>query len=217
MALVLSDEPDWHAAAQSLVDGCSAVDSGELRVRLMEQLCNSLGSELYPAFLNILCAVGASGDQKAQALVTETLVHALTTGRLPSGKRAAWGTGAASTNHTFRQTRALGPIEYLCAWYAQPSGNKPLSATAFHRIAHTLISLISVETKARMLYCAKLRADVEDPIEGALARPTRQAMSEMIQAWEEGAAPEEVVSRFQNALHGGGLSHLATHTAPFPR
>jgi len=153
MAWVLDTEPDWHTAAQSLVDGCSAVDSSELRVRLLERLCVSLGDELYPAFLNILCAVSTFGDHKAQALVAETLVHALTTGRLPSGKLTAWGSGVVTASGAFGQTRSLGPIEYLCAWYAQPAGSKPLSATAFHRIAHALISLISVEEKAR-LRCA---------------------------------------------------------------
>lgn len=216
MTWVLNKKPDWHAAAQSLVNGCSSVDTNEQRVRLMERLCASLGDELYPAFLNILCVISLSADQKAQILVAETLVHALTTGRLPSGKRVAWGAEGASAA-VFGQTRSLGPIEYLCAWYAQPTGSKPLTAAAFYRIAHALISLISVEEKAKALYCAKLRADVADPIEGALARSTRQALSEMIQAWEEGGSPENVVSSFQNALHGSGLGHLATHPSSFLR
>lgn len=176
----------------------------------MERLCSDLGEHLYPAFLEILCIVGERGDQHAQGLVAETLVHALSTGRLPSGKLAAWGSNTVNVGGAFGQTRSLGPIEYLCAWYAQPTGRSPLSASAFDRAARTLLLLISAKADAKALYCAKLRADVDDTLEGALARPTRLALSELITAWQADASPEIVVERCLNTLNGSGLGRLAS-------
>lgn len=215
MAWELNNNPDWHAAAQSLIDGCAALDSSELRVRLMARLCADLGENLYPAFLEILCAVGEFGDRDAKGIVAETLVHALSTGRLPSGKHAAWGATTVNAERSFGQTRSLGPIEYLCAWYAQSTGRSPLSASAFDRTARALLSLISVKAEAKALYCAKLRADVDDPLEGALARPTRQALGELIDVWEAGGAPEAVVERYLSTLNGNGLGGLASMPSPF--
>ncbi len=215
MAWGLKNNPDWHAAAQSLIDGCAALESSELRVKLMERLCAELGENLYPAFLEILCAVEAFGDQDARGLVAETLVHALSTGRLPSGKHAAWGAINVNAGGSFGQTRSLGPLEYLCVWYAQPAGRSLLSASAFNRAACALLSLISVKADAKALYCAKLRADVNDPLEGALARPTRQALGELIHAWQAGATSEAMVERYLNTLNGDGLGGLANMPSPF--
>lgn len=216
MAWTLKNNPDWHAAAQSLVDGCVALETGEQRVRLMARLCSNLGENLYPAFLEILCVVGECGDQNAQGIVAETLVHALSTGRLPSGKLAAWGANTVNVESVFGQTRSLGPIEYLCAWYAQPTGRNSLSANAFDRAARRLLVLISAKADAKALYCAKLRADVDDPLEGALARPTRLALGELINAWQADASPEIVVERCLNILNGSGLGRLASMPSPFP-
>ncbi|MCF6211485.1 MAG: hypothetical protein L3J88_08175 [Gammaproteobacteria bacterium] len=215
MAWGLKNNPDWHAAAQALIDGCAALDSSELRVRLMERLCTDLGENLYPAFLKILCAVGEFGDRNAQGIVAETLVHALSTGRLPSGKHAAWGATTVKTGGSFGQTRSLGPIEYLCAWYAQPAGRSPLSASAFDHTARALLSLVSVNADAKTLYCAKLRADVDDPLEGALARPTRQALGELIRVWQAGGAPEAIVECYLSTLNGSSLGSLASMPSPF--
>lgn len=216
MAWALSSDPDWHAAAQSLVDGCAALETGELRVRLLERLCTSLGDNLYPAFLEILCAVGEYGDWNAQGLVAETLVHALSTGRLPSGKLTAWGAYTVNSG-SFAQTRSLGPIEYLCAWYAQPGGRSPLSADAFDRTARALLSLIATKADAKALYCAKLRADVDDPLEGSLARATRVALSELINIWQAGGSPDTAVAHCLSALNGSGLERLANLPPPFLR
>jgi len=215
MAWRLKNNPDWHTAAQALIDGCSVLDDCEQRVRLLERLCTDLGDNLYPALLEILCAIGEHGDKSAQGLVAETLVHALSTGRLPSGKHAAWGATTVKVGGSFGQTRSLGPIEYLCAWYAQPAGRSPLSASAFDHAARALLSLISVDDDAKALYCAKLRADVDDPLEGALARPTRQAMNELIHVWQAGGTPEAVVERYLNSVNGSSLGGLANMPSPF--
>ena len=195
--------PDWDAAAQTLINGCSALSTPEQRVRFMDRVCFSLGDQLYPAFLKLLCLVSEHGDDNARRAVAQTLVHALSTGRMPSGRLNAWG------GHTIEgrtapggHTRSLGPIEYLCAWHAQQSGPEPLPAAAFDLAAKAVVSLVSSDPQARALYCAKLRQDIDDPLGGSLTRSTRAGLSALVSTWESGAAPDAVVQSLLDALHG---------------
>ncbi|MFD1711855.1 hypothetical protein FVQ98_17695 [Ottowia sp. GY511] len=175
--LVPKTEPDWSGAAEVLIEGCAHLPTPEERVRWLERLCISLGDALYPAFLQVLCRVGEHGDAAAQKAVADTLVLALQTGRLPSGRHTAWG----ATHGT--ATRAMGPVEYLCAWHAQPDNRGPLAATAFDRAARAVLGLVSHSDQARRMYCAKLLADAEDPLGGAWARGTRPALAAMARSW----------------------------------
>lgn len=178
-------EPDWHGAAAVLIEGCLLLPGEEERVRWMERLCLSLGDALYPAFLKVLCHVGEQSDMTARQAVADTLVRALISGRLPSGHQAAWGGGGGGA------ARALGPVEFLCAWHARPSGGRPLSALAFERAACALLSLLSHSPVARQLYCARLLADAEDPLDGGWPRPARAALRALALAWRE-AGPHDL-------------------------
>ena len=209
MSFALKKDPDWYGAAQSLVNGCVSLTSTEDRVRLMARLCTDLGENLYPAFLQILCNIGEHGDQQAQHLITETLVHALTTGRLPSGKLSAWGADNMHTERSFGQTRSLGPIEYLCVWYAQPSGRSPLSIKAFQQATHCMLELISANPQAKSLYCTKLLADVKDPLGGSLSSQTRNAITELVKAWQADLKISGIIDCYINTLQGDNLSRLA--------
>ncbi|MBP7451402.1 MAG: hypothetical protein KA914_01270 [Ottowia sp.] len=182
LAPVLKPDPDWSGAAEVLIEGCVYLPTAEERVRWLERLCLSLGDALYPAFLQVLCRIGEHGDASAQKAVADTLVLALQTGRLPSGRHTAWGAthGAA--------TRAMGPIEYLCAWHAQPDNRGLLGATAFDRAARAVLGLVSHSDTARRMYCAKLLADAEDPLGGAWSRGTRPALAAMARSWSAPAA-----------------------------
>ena len=86
LAPVLKPDPDWSGAAEVLIEGCVYLPTAEERVRWLERLCLSLGDALYPAFLQVLCRIGEHGDASAQKAVADTLVLALQTGRLPSGR-----------------------------------------------------------------------------------------------------------------------------------
>jgi hypothetical protein len=197
----LLQEPHWVGAAQALIDGCVDLPSDEDRVALMAQVCHGLGDELYPAFIRVLWTVGQFGDHDARAAVARALVHALRTGRLPSGRRSAWGGSELSASPlAYGRTRTFGPLEYLCAWYAQTEPVRALTAAQFDTAARSLLDLISASREARLLYCEKLLADVDDPIGGAFARPTREAVRAMAAAWSEGAAPADVSARFICAL-----------------
>src|SRR5262245_30327290 len=201
MGVALLAEPNWAQAAQALVDGCVDLPNDEDRVALMAQVCHGLGDELYPAFIRVLWTIGQFGDHCARAAVARALVHALRTGRLPSGRRSAWGGSELSSSPVaYGRTRTFGPIEYLCAWHAQTEPARALTTAQFDTAARALIDLISSSSEARLLYCEKLLADVDDPIGGAFARPTREAVRAMAAAWSEGAAAADVSARFICAL-----------------
>jgi len=198
----LRAQPDWDAAAQTLINGCHALTDVEQRVRFMDRVCLALGDQLYPAFLKLLCMVSDQGDATARQAVAQTLVHALSTGRMPSGRLLAWGGHATEGRSPGGHTRSLGPLEYLCAWHAQQSGPSPLPAGAFDSAARAVVSLVSSDPQARALYCAKLRQDIDDPLGGSLTRTTRSGLSALVATWEAGGTPDDVVQSLLNALHG---------------
>jgi len=201
-------EPRWTLAAQALVEGCIDLQTDEDRVALLTTVCERLGDELYPAFLRVLWTIGERGDHAACSAVARALVHALRTGRLPSGRRNAWGASPAASAG-FSSPRSLGPIEYLCAWFAQAEPARALSAQQFHSAARAVMDLVSSSTEARALYCEKLLADIDDPISGALTRQTRQALRALVTAWSSGAPSFDASARFLSALpeaRGSSLS-----------
>jgi hypothetical protein len=195
------NEPRWPLAAQALVDGCIDLQHDEDRVALLIAICDGLGDELYPAFLRVLAIVGHQGDHAARAAVAQALVHALRTGRLPSGRRNAWGANSANQPlANYGSTRSLGPLEYLCAWHAQAEPERALTAVQFQGAARSLMDLIASSDQARALYCEKLLADVNDPIAGALTRQTRHALRELALAWAAGASSFDASAVFLGAL-----------------
>lgn len=217
---MLRDDPDWSGAAEILIDGCAHLPNAEERVRWLERLCLSLGDSLYPGFLHVLCRVGEHGDAAAQKTVADTLVLALQSGRLPSGRHSAWG---AATQGGAK--RAMGPIEYLCAWHAQPDSRGPLGAPAFDRAARAVLGLVSHSETARRLYCAKLLNDAEDPLGGAWSRGTRRALQALVRAWSAAdsgrispqAAAANAVDAFLGALRqsdGDTVSSVAAGWIP---
>jgi hypothetical protein len=200
---------DFAGAAQALVDGCVDLSSDEERVALLRCVCTGLGDELYPSFVQVLWLVGRFGDHGAREIVARTLVHALRTGRLPSGRRGAWGASYGSA-------RSLGPIEYLCAWYAQEATERALSAEQFHAGAGAVMDLVAASREARALYCEKLLADVDDPIGGMLTRSTRAALRALATTWGQGAAPTDATACFVNEIdrsRAGTVNSIALQIA----
>ncbi len=203
---MLKPQPDWLAAAQALVDGLGALPDPQGRTELMETVCLQLGDALYPAFVNLLCHIERQGEPGVQALVADALVQALRSGRLPSGRLAAWGTalqGGSDGGAAFGHGRSLGPVEYLCAWHAQPSGREPLPANAFDAALQPLLRLVEASPDARALYCEKLRADAQDPLGGSWSRSARQGVLALADAWQGGASADDVAASCLAALNGG--------------
>jgi hypothetical protein len=225
MPVALLAEPRWTAAAQALVDGCLDLPHDEDRVALLVRVCDALGDQLYPAFLRVLTLIGQHGDHAARAAVARALVHALRTGRLPSGRRGAWGAsaGLATSGGGYGRTRSLGPIEYLCAWHTHGDASQALPADQFCPAAAAVMDLVGASPEARGLYCEKLLADVDDPlgpISGALTRQARHALRALATAWAEGAPSLDAATRFVAALADAAphsLAELAAQAAPVAR
>jgi len=210
----LAAEPRWAEAAQALVEACIDLPADEDRVALLAAVCEGLGDELYPAFLRVLALIGQHGEHGARAAVALTLVHALRTGRLPSGRRSAWGASASQqVEPGYRRTRSLGPIEYLCAWHAQADPDQALSAEQFEAAASAVMELVAASREARLLYCEKLIAEADDPISGALTRSTREALRALAAAWAEGAAATDASARFLATLPPTSKRSLASLVA----
>jgi len=200
----LKAAPDWAAAAQLLVDGCAQAPGLRYRVELLERLCLALGDALYPAFLHVLAVVGERGTPAAQAAVADALVDALRSGRLPAGRRAAWG---ASRRVEQALGSALGPVEYLCAWYAEPQGADRPSAVRFDQALRALLNLLAHSPRASAHYVARLRALADDPIDGTLSRSARAALRALADAWgQPGATPGTSVDAVLQAVSGNGRS-----------
>jgi len=216
----LASDPDW------MISGCTDLPPGEQRLRLLEAVCDGMGDALYPGFLNLLVSVGRLGDHDARRAVADTLIEALRSGRLPSGRRGSYGRGKVSGGFgAFGQTRALGPIEYLCAWHAQPSDGasvgegddaaQPLDAAAFMLAASSVVELVNASEGARRLYVERLLAEADDPIEGALPRAARSALHDFAQSWSQTSDATVPPRRYVDALPsgdsrgGGALRSLA--------
>jgi hypothetical protein len=214
MAALLS-EPRWAQAARALVDGCVDLPADEDRVALLGTVCDRLGDELYPALLRVLCTIGRHGEHAARAAVARALVHALRTGRLPSGRRGAWGASEPSQYPDgYARTRSLGPLEYLCAWHTQAEPEQALPAEQFQSTAAAVMDLVAASAEARALYCEKLLAEVDDPLSGALTRQTREALRALAQAWTGGASGAEAAACFVRALPAAHPRTLAALFAP---
>lgn len=196
----LKSNPDWGRAAQLLIDGCAHAGDANTRVALLERLAAALGNALYPAFLHVLGVIGERGTPAAQAAVAEALVDALRSGRLPAGRRSAWG-----SNRPAELTLAapLGPLEYLCAWYAEPGSTDAPSASRFDGALRNLLNLVSQSERARALYAARLIALADDPLDGTLSRTARRALRELALAWQR-HSPAAAADAAVNALSAGG-------------
>jgi hypothetical protein len=211
----LREQPEWGVSAQALIDGCVALATLELKVRFLDRVCLSLGDRLYPAFLKLLCLVSDTADDPAKQAVVQTLAHALSTGRLPSGRLQAWGGHGDEAQAWASSTRSLGPIEYLCAWRGRQGGE--LDMPEFSAAAQSVLSLVMFDSQASALYRQKLRQDINDPLGGALSRTTRSALAELVDAWEAGATVDDLVHRLTQRVgepDGAGLSALQRMPLP---
>ncbi|MBL8277366.1 MAG: hypothetical protein JNL93_11750 [Pelomonas sp.] len=194
-------QPRWADAAQALISGC--VDLGPRQdgaIALMEAVCTGLGDQLYPAFLRVLAEINARGEYAARAAVAQTLVQALSQGRLPNGARAAWGAHRPPGG----LRRSLGPIEYLClaAWPRQ--GPAELPAEHFQTLASAVMDLLDCAPDARALYADHLTAVADDPLDGTLPREVRAALRDLAQAWRRQADASRVCAEFVGRVRGAG-------------
>jgi len=194
----LATQPDWHGAAQELINQFAELPALDERITLLENLCDRLGGELYPAFLQILYVIERHAEPDCKNDFIDTVCHGLSTGRLPSGKLPAWGSSPASTN-AFGQTRLLGPLEFLCAWYAQSTNLPALTEQQFSTLCTHLLQLFSTNEKAAELYKLKLQNDVSNPVAGALSSRTREGIAALVDGWQKSLPAAEISLACQKA------------------
>ena len=196
--LKLAKNQDWHGAAQELVNQFAELPAMDQRITLLETLCDRLGGELYPAFLQILYIIERHADQNCKKDFIDTVCYGLSTGRLPSGKLPAWGSNP-SGNNAYGQTRLLGPLEFLCAWYAQSTNLPALSEQQFSAMCTHLVKLFSTDEKAADLYKLKLQNDVSNPVAGALSSRTRDGIAALVDSWQKALPAAEISLACQKA------------------
>jgi len=189
-------QSDWFAASDELCNQLQQLTSLDARVELFESLCFSLEPELYPAFLQLLFYVEHHADAQLQQQFTDTLVYAMGTGRLPCGTLPAWGSMSAATLAPYTTSRALGPIEFLCAWYAQPTHLPQLSDAVFDDALSTLMRLIDSNTAARKWYCHNLKMDAINDSIGMFSSATRTAIAALAKAWNANGCSDTLAAQF---------------------
>ncbi len=201
----LKSSPAWEAAGQRLVSALASQPDEEARVRLLERVLAEFGDLLYPAFIQLLCAIDAFGDATARRVVADTFARALSTGRLPAGRMPAWGAtgwtpappfgGAApAMPRPSASMRSLGPIEFLSAWMLQPGSGGPLANADFSYAMTRLLHLFDASDTAARLYCARLRDEAENALEGAFSRQTRALLEAIAARWARHDPVEGIVA-----------------------
>ncbi len=192
----LREDTDWAGAAQQLIDACAHAGGPQQRLQQLEQLSSALGPALYPAFIGALGVVGERGSHAAMQVLADTLLDALRCGRLPCGRRPAWG-GASASDGALHGMRTLGPVEYLCAWQADARATPALDTPRFEHTLRALLHLASQAGETRSAYCDHLQAVADDPIDGALSRSGRAGLAALADAWRRcGADMDAPVAAF---------------------
>lgn len=187
----LAAQPDWHGAAQELVNQFAELPDPDDRISLLESFCDRLGGSLYPAFLQILYVIERHAEQPCKKEFIATVCHGLSTGRLPSGKLPAFGSNPSSAS-AYGQTRLLGPLEFLVAWYSQSTNLPSLSEQQFTKLSTHLIQLFSTNEEAAELYKLKLQNDISNPVAGALSSRTREGIAVLVDSWQKRLPEAEI-------------------------
>jgi hypothetical protein len=203
----LKAEPDWVGAAQAFVAGLEAQGDPDGRVEFLDACRAAFGEQIYPGFLKLLAAVSAMGDLPTRALCAETLAHALSTGRLPATRVAAFGGGAPNVpsiaglsfgggfGRLATNLRSAGPIEFLCLWLTRDIIDERLEPDGFRAALTHIVELVNSSPRAAALYRGKLLADADNPMEGLHNHESRALVRALAIAWEEDAVPSAVVER----------------------
>jgi hypothetical protein len=213
--VALKAEPDWVAAAQSLVAALEVQPEPDGRVEVIGAVRAALGDEVYPAYIKLLAAVARFGDAPARKLVADAFAEALATSKLPSVRVPAWGGGLSSRlppglggGALLTHLRAVGPIEFLCLWACRDIANETLDPDSFETALTWLVKLFDSSPRAAVLYQTRLSTDIESPVEGLHDKDSRALVRTLLEAWEGGAAPSEVAAAARRALRPDPFASL---------
>ncbi len=186
-----AQNPNWHAAAQELINQFAELPDIDDRVTLLEKMCERLDGNLYPGFLQILYVIEQHAETTCKRDFVQTVSYGLSTGRLPSGKLPAFGSSQKNAN-PYGQSRLLGPLEFLCAWYSQSTHLPDLAEDKFSQLCASLVRLFSTEPEAAELYRSKLQSDVLNPVVGSLSSRGKEGVKSLIISWQQPLTPEQI-------------------------
>jgi len=192
----IDSQPDWVAASDELARQLQQLNDLDARVELLDTLCVHLGPDLYPAFLQLLFFTENNKNTETQKQLTDTLAYAMSTGRLPCGNLPAWGSTNTASPIPYNTSRALGPIEFLCAWYAQPTNLPQLNDATFDKALSALLRLINSNRATRKMYCYNLNMYSIDHSIGTFSSATRNAMAKLAQAWNTNDCSDKLAAQF---------------------
>ncbi|MEL6213116.1 MAG: hypothetical protein AAFQ96_05960 [Pseudomonadota bacterium] len=175
------DNPDWRAAAQSLVDALGKAGDGERKVDLLYRIAGDLGEERYQALVKILCAVDAFGDLNARSRVSDTVHYAVKTWRFPPWPAPLWdvdgGGRATAGDSVLTPSVEIGPLEYVVLWRLQRSHERVLSLENYRAALRRLLSLIALSPGGADAYADHLDHLAASPLPGLFLPSSLETLS----------------------------------------
>ncbi len=202
--MTINRNADLLHAARELIVAIHKADSPQQRHRLLQQVASLLSDENFPALIKLFVIVGESDDIFAKKSLAHALADTLVRGDIPSAPLAAWGSaslGKAALARGFSAGARLDPLEYLCAWYSQSTGNishddhPTLSPESFSRALEALIAVFAGQADFAQRYRDKLSADLENSQDGAMNAATQKLLKQIADDWQQGASPRSIAER----------------------
>jgi len=160
----------------------------EFRLAIINRLNQQLGEQPYPSLLKAMLMVAEGDDEPAKALLADTFAYAIDEMNLPTGSVSSWGASAGLPAYA----RRLGPIEFLTAWFSQPTDRTTLSRSGYQRTLVGLIKLFNCSAHARQLYPRWLQSEVESRQEGTYTKSTRDRLAAIARSWLDGLSAEAI-------------------------
>jgi hypothetical protein len=193
MAFSPHAEPQFGAAAHSLVSLLEAAPHPEDRAQLLLKLSRAVGDPWYPLYIKLLVVIGESAPLAAQAIVADAVAHGLQHGQTAGGTLGSWGVPvqmpaaiAAASRGFLRMSaaRVLDPLAYLTVWFSQSTSRQPLPGETFEKSLTAVLRVFEASAAARSIYQAKLQADVASAAEGAYSATSLLRLNRLVADWK---------------------------------
>jgi hypothetical protein len=192
----------WRESAARLAQMLESTADQELCLAVLKQLNRRFGDYAYPGFLKLLLIISESSNTGAKRRLADTIALGLRRGDVPGGILAAWG---ATDISSAASRRRLDPIEYLTAWFSQPTHRPPLPEGTYRECLVQLMELFNISTVARQWYPLKIEADLAG-VEGAFTHQTRERLGILVDSWKQGRPPGDIAQAVSASAASAPLS-----------
>ncbi len=187
---------DLVAITRRMLSVLNSRSEPEFRLAILNRLSSRLGSEPYPSLLKGMILVAESDDEAAKELLADTIAFSIDQMNLPSGSVTSWGASSSDGN----VQRQLGPIEYVTAWFSQPTQRRSLSLSGYQQTLASLIELFNCSADARGRYPRWLKNEAEGRQEGTYTKLTRERLATIARSWLNGLSPQAIADAAVAAL-----------------